>query len=312
MTELSTFVDALDAVGGQAPALNDPDTAFVVVEGTRFVSRQSTPQVRVTTERSADRLQVRIAVAPGAVVARAIHLCSGILGRGAEQKIDVEVELGEGARAELLAHCIFPNVERGLHAMRARVSVGARAHLRVREAHHHGRLGGMEVAAETRAEVGHSGTYDCDFSLVRGLVGALEITQNVDVLDAGVANLGTRVFGHQEDTIRTREQINLVGEAARSTLESRVVLEHEATAEVVSITHGAAAHVRGHMDCMELVKDAATASSSPIVRISHPLARITHEAAVGTIDRDQLETLMAHGLTAEQAIDAVVTGILRD
>ena len=55
----------------------------------------------------------------------------------------------------------------------------------------------------------------------------------------------------------------------------------------------------------------AVARAEPIVDVSHPLAKVTHEAAVGTVDQDQLETLMAHGLSPEEAIDVIVTGILR-
>jgi Fe-S cluster assembly scaffold protein SufB len=45
--------------------------------------------------------------------------------------------------------------------------------------------------------------------------------------------------------------------------------------------------------------------------VEHPLAKITHEAAVGTVDQKQLETLMAHGLAPEQAVDVIITGMLR-
>jgi Fe-S cluster assembly scaffold protein SufB len=65
------------------------------------------------------------------------------------------------------------------------------------------------------------------------------------------------------------------------------------------------------MDCLELVRGRAVARAEPIVEVSHPLAKITHEAAVGTVDQQQLETLMAHGLDPEQAIDLIVTGILQ-
>jgi Fe-S cluster assembly scaffold protein SufB len=47
------------------------------------------------------------------------------------------------------------------------------------------------------------------------------------------------------------------------------------------------------------------------VDVEHPLAKITHEAAVGTVDQKQLETLMAHGLAPEQAVDVIITGMLR-
>ena len=40
-------------------------------------------------------------------------------------------------------------------------------------------------------------------------------------------------------------------------------------------------------------------------------AKLTHEAAIGSVDRKQVETLMARGLTEEEAVDVVVRGILR-
>ena len=62
---------------------------------------------------------------------------------------------------------------------------------------------------------------------------------------------------------------------------------------------------------MEIVKDRARAQSVPIVKVSHSLAKITHEAAIGTVDKKQMETLMAHGLTSEKAVDIIVSGMLR-
>ncbi|WPL18753.1 hypothetical protein Thiowin_03843 [Thiorhodovibrio winogradskyi] len=49
----------------------------------------------------------------------------------------------------------------------------------------------------------------------------------------------------------------------------------------------------------------------PVVREAHPLAQVTQEAAIGSIDQTQLETLMAHGLTPDQAIDLVIGGLPR-
>jgi Fe-S cluster assembly scaffold protein SufB len=38
---------------------------------------------------------------------------------------------------------------------------------------------------------------------------------------------------------------------------------------------------------------------------------VTHEAAIGTVDRKALETLMARGLSPEEAVAVIITGILR-
>ena len=62
---------------------------------------------------------------------------------------------------------------------------------------------------------------------------------------------------------------------------------------------------------MEIVKDNAVATAIPIVRVTNSLAKVTHEAAIGSVDKRQLETLMAHGLTSGEAVEVIVKGILR-
>ncbi len=47
------------------------------------------------------------------------------------------------------------------------------------------------------------------------------------------------------------------------------------------------------------------------MNVTNPLAKVTHEAAIGSVDKRQLETLMAHGLTPEEAVDVIVKGVLR-
>ena len=62
---------------------------------------------------------------------------------------------------------------------------------------------------------------------------------------------------------------------------------------------------------MEIVQGQAQASAIPIVRVFHPDAKVTHEAAIGSVDKHALETLMARGLAPEQAVEFIVSGILR-
>ena len=54
---------------------------------------------------------------------------------------------------------------------------------------------------------------------------------------------------------------------------------------------------RHHMDFMEIVEDHALAKAIPMVNVTHPLAKVIHEAAIGSVDKGQFETLMIHGLT---------------
>ena len=64
------------------------------------------------------------------------------------------------------------------------------------------------------------------------------------------------------------------------------------------------------MDCTEIVQDNASVNAVPIVTVNNPKAHITHEAALGSVDSKQLQTLMAHGLSEEEATDLIIQGLL--
>ena len=42
----------------------------------------------------------------------------------------------------------------------------------------------------------------------------------------------------------------------------------------------------------------------------HPKAHVTHEAAIGSVDSKQLQTLMARGLSEDEAVDLIIQGLL--
>jgi hypothetical protein len=44
--------------------------------------------------------------------------------------------------------------------------------------------------------------------------------------------------------------------------------------------------------------------------VRHPAAHVTHEAAIGSVDSRQLETLMSRGLSEDQATELIIDGLL--
>jgi len=46
------------------------------------------------------------------------------------------------------------------------------------------------------------------------------------------------------------------------------------------------------------------------VEVADPKAHVTHEAAIGSVDNKQLETLMSRGLNEDQAIELIIEGLL--
>ena len=127
-----------------------------------------------------------------------------------------------------------------------------------------------------------------------------------------MAELVVKVYGKGSDDIKVWEKIHLNGVGARGLAKSRIVLSDKARAEVKGETYGNAPFARGHVDCIELVNGTeAVARAIPIVSVTDGRAKVTHEAAIGSIDRKQVETLMARGLDESEAVDVIVRGILR-
>jgi Fe-S cluster assembly scaffold protein SufB len=310
MTDLKPMLDAFEVAGEDPAALLTPETAHLVAYGHQLASLQSIPGVSVLASSTLHGIQARVDIAAGARVEAPVHLCFGLLDPQGVQNVQLDLTLHAGATATIWAHCLFTFVESAKHAMRASVTVEEGAALDYQESHYHGPSGGIEVWAQAQIRLARLARYRSDFSLLHGRVGVLEVDYTVEAGERAVAELVSRVYGSGSDTIRIRERVDLNGESARGLVKSRVAVRDDATAEIVGATHGNAPHARGHVDCMEVVRDRAVASAVPEVRVTHPLAKVTHEAAIGSVDQRQHETLMARGLSPEEAVDRIILGML--
>ena len=116
-------------------------------------------------------------------------------------------------------------------------------------------------------------------------MGNLDIDYLVEVQEDGLAELSAKIFAHKTDRITLKKAVILRGARSRSLIKTRVVLEDEARAEITGITEAHAKRARGHVDCVEIVQGRARASAIPIVEVFHPEAKVTHEAAIGSVDK---------------------------
>lgn len=91
---------------------------------------------------------------------------------------------------------------------------------------------------------------------------------------------------------------------------TRAAVRDAATSQVLTTTEARAPGARGHMDCTEIVRGRAVARNVPVVVVCDDRAQVTHEAAIGMVNRKELETLMARGLEEETAVDVIVRGML--
>lgn len=311
MSELDVLMKAYGEAGGDKAILGNNEIAHLVASGHKLLSMKSVEGLEVDAQETLSGINAKVTVREGIKIKNPVHLCFGILHKKGSQKIKMDVTLEKNSSAHFIAHCIFPNAEKVRHIMDAVVEIGEGAEMRYSETHYHGLYGGIEVVPKSVVRIGKNGRYFADFTLIDGRVGTLAIDYSVEAGENAVTELTARVFGHANDDINIKEKVVLTGKNSRGIIKTRIAIEDEARAEVTGITEGNAEGARGHVDCMEIVKDNAVASAVPIVKVTNPLAKVTHEAAIGSVDKRQLETLMAHGLTPEEAVDIIVKGILK-
>lgn len=310
-TEMARVAATLRKMGADTAVLTSTEIAHLVAASGNLLSLREIPGVSVQAKGGREGISVWLNIEREKKITNPIHLCIGVLEKSGTQRIKVELRVQERSAATLMAHCFFPFAVNVEHAMDAVVDLAAEAELRYLEGHYHGPYGGVIVLPKALVRVGPRARYFSDFSLITGRVGKLGIKYRVETQDDAIAELSSRVYGHATDEIHIEEEVVLAGKWSKGLVKIRVALEGEATAEVTGMTAGNAEGARGHVDCLEIVKDRAVARAVPVVSVTHPLAKVTHEAAIGSIDKKQLETLMAHGVAPEEAVDMIVRGILR-
>jgi len=167
------------------------------------------------------------------------------------------------------------------------------------------------VLPKAKIWVGKKSIYSSTLTLIEGCVGLLDYDFEVFGEEKSINELIVKVFGKKEDDIKIAEKIYLNGREARGLAKSRLVLKDNAKAVVMGETYGNAPFARGHVDCIEIVNgEGVIARAIPVVYVKDKQAKVTHEAAIGSIDKKQMQTLMARGLNEEEAVDVIVRGIL--
>ena len=309
--EYENLVRYYEASGGNSQALISKDYAFLVINKDKILSKNSTDGIIIEAKRIENGVYAEIKIKKGYKAKNAVHLCFGMLPKEGKQVIKSKIIGEEGSQVKFLAHCIFPNAVRVEHIMDSEIYVHKNARVEYEEVHFHGKSGGVKVLPKTRAWVDEGGEYDSSFIIKSGRVGMVDIDYEVHLGEEARSKLLTKIYAKEDDRIRAKESIYLEGSYSSGVVKTRMALKDNARSEVIGETVGIGEYSRGHVDCTEIIMDNAIARASPVVMAKNPKAKVTHEAAIGSVDKKQLLTLLARGLKEEEAIDIIVGGLLK-
>ncbi len=288
----------------------EPEIAYLFVHQNKVIGSQLIPGLEIDTEELEDGINANITVKEGVIIHKPVHLCFGMFPETGVQKIIMRVNIKKNAKISILAHCSFPNASDVKHIMEAKINIGEGAEYSYFERHIHGIKGGVKVYPQALVELEKGAKFKTEFELLKGRVGLIEIDYETICKAGSVMDMNVRINGTKDDIIKIKETGNLVGEGARGVLTSRIAVRGNARAEVYNKISATAAYARGHVDCKEIIQDNGAAIAVPIVEVNHSKALVTHEAAIGSVDSKQLETLMARGLTEDEAVELIIQGLL--
>ena len=287
-----------------------PDVAHIEIHGNEVLNRNLVDGLIVESQSLEDGVSVKIRVKRGVAIENPVYFCFGLIPENGVQRIFINTLIEEGARAQFIANCTFPNAINIQHLMNAEIELEKGASLSYFERHVHGPNGGVQIVPVTKVRLSEGARFSTEFELIKGAAGVIDLDYAAEVGKDATVDMKTRIFGRLEDSIRIKESANLLGESSTGVLTSHIAIKDKASAIIENEIIADAPYARGHVDCKEIVQDGARARAIPIVQVNNHLAHVTHEAAIGSVDSKQLETLLSRGLTEDEATDLIIEGLL--
>jgi len=288
-----------------------PDIAHIEIHGNQVLGTHLVDGLLVESQSFDDGVNIQIRVKKDTKIKNPVRFCFGLIPENGVQKLNINTIIEENASASFIASCTFPNAKNIQHIMNATVTIEKGATLYYFERHIHGPEGGVTIVPVTKVIVKEDARYSTEFELIKGAAGDIQLDYKSEVYKNAVVDMKARIFGRLKDKIHIKEAAHLKGENSVGVLTSHIALKDEANAIVENEIIADAAFARGHVDCKEIVQGKAIARAIPIVQVNDPRAHVTHEAAIGSVDSKQLETLLSRGLTEDQATDLIISGLLK-
>jgi Fe-S cluster assembly scaffold protein SufB len=309
--DYEAILAAYSQAGGIPEIFKDSQVAHLVIHKNKVIGKNLVKGLSLEPKETALGVDIQLKVEQGIKIEHPVHLCFGVLPKEGIQEINIKAKIENSAGIKLLAHCVFPNAVKVAHKMQAEIEVGDNAYYEYNEVHFHGQDGGIEVIPKAKIKMGKNSHLVTNFSLLKGRVGVFDLDYEVEVLENSTLDMTAKIYGWGNDKIKIREAGRLIGKSSRGLIKSRIAVKDNAVSEIINELTACAPEARGHVDCVEIVQGNAQAKAIPIVNVTNEFAKVTHEAAIGRVDKKQVETLMARGLEEEKAVDIVVAGMLK-
>lgn len=238
-----------------------------------------------------------------------VQTCLLIGSKEVSQTVHNIIIVEEGAELDVITGCSTKHgIDKGLHLGISEMYVKKGATLNFTMIHNWADQIGVRPRTVVHVEEG--GKYLSNYVTLKP-VRSIQSYPTVILEGKGAfTRLNTIAVAHEGSELDLGSRVIFNAEDASAELISRTI-----TTGGISIARGEmlgnANGSKGHLECHGLVlSDKGTQRAIPILEANVEDVELSHEAAVGRIAREQIEYLMARGLSEEDAIGMIVRGFL--
>nr|QNO51392.1 hypothetical protein KMJFBAND_00029 [Methanosarcinales archaeon ANME-1 ERB6] len=170
---------------------------------------------------------------------------------------------------------------------------------------------GMEVRPRSAVVIEEDGVFISNYILMTP-VKSLQMYPTAYCVGINArATFQSIIYASGDTKIDSGSRAVLQGEGSRSEIISRVIATDNAKVIARSDVIGEAANAKGHIECRGLMlSDSAEVDSIPELKATRKDLDLSHEAAVGKIAEEEIQYLMARGLSEEEATSVIIRGFL--
>lgn len=237
-----------------------------------------------------------------------VQTCLMLGSKKAAQTVHNIIMVEEKASLDIITGCTSKRgVDEGLHLGITEMYVKKGATLNFTMIHNWAEHIGVRPRTVVHVEEG--GTYISNYIILKPVRSVQAYpTVRLEGKDA-VARMSTIAIAHPGSELDLGSRAIFGAPGTKAELVSRTITiggKIIARGEMVANQKGS----KGHLECKGLVLGKGSQLAIPVLEANVDDVELTHEAAVGKIAKDQVEYLMARGLTEDEAVGMIVRGFL--
>lgn len=287
-----------------------PQGAYNIRENGTSAGRRNTDEITIETK--TDKPGINIIVKSG-TKNKSVHIPVVITQTGLTEMVYNDFLIGDDCDVLIVAGCGIHNSgdEKSAHDGVHHLEIGKNSHVRYIEKHYGegGGSGERIMNPEMTANLAPGASLDIESVQI----GGIDSTNRKTVITAAEGcevNMAERLMSDGKQNVVSDTEVILNGAGSKARINSRSVAKGDSTQLFYPKLTGNT-DCFGHVTCDSIIMDNAKVRSIPEICANSVDARLIHEAAIGKIAGDQILKLMTLGLTAEEAEEKILNGLLK-